>query len=360
MGKELQLKIDEMLHKYSLTVEEEEWDRELGKFPRDHEPAFIHPTNSSTIKVRENGTIDIFVGTDNGLRIDPSNRTVEVMGNTMKRRGNYEWNTTEKNATNNIGNDYVHNVGNDELHSINNNWTIHVGGDARVISENTIYMEAREKIHMRSPHIHLEAVLPADEFEPYRPPLGLMFEEDEPYGKKPPFGYKPPHGAYAYEKTPDTYTVGLARLMNTPDKSWESGAIRYRREEFDDIHIDEYETKPSLWDKDPNPPQPLIFEQFQKTRVDLDKEYRGPVLRKKYHEGKIQLDAMHHIELDVSQDIKLSPTSNEKKPRHARSMPWAFQELTDQGNTLHEMTKEDSTIAGEHILEVAPRIDMNP
>lgn len=48
------------------------------------EPGITHPLNSSTIKVRNNGMIDIFVATNQGLRIDPYTKTINVIGNTEK------------------------------------------------------------------------------------------------------------------------------------------------------------------------------------------------------------------------------------------------------------------------------------
>jgi hypothetical protein len=44
------------------------------------EPGITHPQNSSTIKIRNNGAIDLFVATNQGVRIDPNTKTISIFG----------------------------------------------------------------------------------------------------------------------------------------------------------------------------------------------------------------------------------------------------------------------------------------
>ena len=52
--------------------------------PQLEEPAVIHPFNTSTVKVRNNGMIDMFVATDQGNRIDPYSKTVNAIADGLK------------------------------------------------------------------------------------------------------------------------------------------------------------------------------------------------------------------------------------------------------------------------------------
>lgn len=44
----------------------------------------VHPYTHSIVKLRDNGAIDIFVGTHQGIRIDPNTQTVNICANTLK------------------------------------------------------------------------------------------------------------------------------------------------------------------------------------------------------------------------------------------------------------------------------------
>lgn len=259
MGKEVHQMLEAITGSFSKTKQEITETVDLKKYPLVSEPALVHPSNSSTMKIRENGMIDIFVGTDNGIRIDPNERNISLLSNKHREKNTYHWSDTIRNRTENVGGDYVQNVKNDMSQNIKGNWTVHSAEAINLVSDGDIYMEARNSITMKSPEINLDATLPKDELDKVRPVLGLMFEEDSPYGQAPPFGYQYPHGAYTKEKKP-----------------------YYRREEFDDMHTDKYETEPS-------------FRGLDKIRKDLNEEYMGPILRKKYKESRINITANKHV-----------------------------------------------------------------
>lgn len=58
-------------------------DSSLGYYNAE-EPGITHPLNASTIKIRNNGIIDIFVDGNQGIRIDPSAKTINFIGTSEK------------------------------------------------------------------------------------------------------------------------------------------------------------------------------------------------------------------------------------------------------------------------------------
>ena len=64
-------------------------DVDANNKPRLEEPALIHPFNSSVIKIRNNGIIDLWTSTDQGIRMDPGARTINVITDGFKQHLNY-------------------------------------------------------------------------------------------------------------------------------------------------------------------------------------------------------------------------------------------------------------------------------
>lgn len=58
-------------------------------YPSVNEPALVHPWNNSVVKVRDNGNIDVFAGSDNGIRINPTTKTIDVFAETEKTHVNF-------------------------------------------------------------------------------------------------------------------------------------------------------------------------------------------------------------------------------------------------------------------------------
>lgn len=57
--------------------------------PRLEEPALIHPFNTSVVKIRNNGMIDLWVSNDQGIRIDPNTSTINFIADGVKEHINY-------------------------------------------------------------------------------------------------------------------------------------------------------------------------------------------------------------------------------------------------------------------------------
>lgn len=66
--------------------------------PRLEEPAIVHPFNTSILKIRNNGMIDMFVGTDQGIRIDPYSKTINEIVDGLKWHVGYFNGWIEKDA----------------------------------------------------------------------------------------------------------------------------------------------------------------------------------------------------------------------------------------------------------------------
>jgi hypothetical protein len=61
-------------------------DRVQGKkLPYIEEPSLLHPFNTSLIKIRNNGMIDLFVSFNQGIRIDPGQKTISEITNGLKQ-----------------------------------------------------------------------------------------------------------------------------------------------------------------------------------------------------------------------------------------------------------------------------------
>ena len=54
------------------------------RYYNSQEVGLVHPNNSSLVKIRDNGVIDIFVATNQGIRIDPATKSVNFFTNNEK------------------------------------------------------------------------------------------------------------------------------------------------------------------------------------------------------------------------------------------------------------------------------------
>lgn len=57
---------------------------ENAKYPHKEEPGIVHPFNHSEFKVRNNGIIDCFVDLNQGWRLDPAEKSFNVIMNKMR------------------------------------------------------------------------------------------------------------------------------------------------------------------------------------------------------------------------------------------------------------------------------------
>lgn len=163
--------------------------------PAVEEPAVTHPFNTSTVKIRNNGMVDIFVGTDQGIRVDPHSKTVNIIANGQKEHLGYfrawidvdaEWyanshflfkskdssfnvdvktditHTCEKDRISKIGkNESIkiglnqdEEIGNNQNTKIGGNQTIKIAGNLEIIVGGNIDMTASGDIRLKGSNIY--------------------------------------------------------------------------------------------------------------------------------------------------------------------------------------------------------------
>lgn len=127
MGQGLTSRIVNAQQNFSKTRKTMREKVESSKFPMVAEPALIHPHTTSVIKMRDNGAIDIFVGNDNGIRLDPNNRSISILANSS-----YEKIHQERKS-----------IGRDSVQDIGGNWTVKVKGNLTFTSEGTIHLDGK-------------------------------------------------------------------------------------------------------------------------------------------------------------------------------------------------------------------------
>lgn len=149
MGREVTERIKEVQTDYTRTRQKMQVDMDEKRYPLQAEPALIHPSNTSVVKIRDNGMIDIFVGTDNGLRIDPNSRTVTAMANTSVAKQRYAKSRTDRDRESDVG-------GND-TQKVANHWTVNAGGNIRIAAEGDVNISSATCISMNAPVIDLTA-----------------------------------------------------------------------------------------------------------------------------------------------------------------------------------------------------------
>ena len=147
MGKELSDKIEQLQRQYSRTRKELHEQIQLYPYPLTAEPALIHPNNTSVVKLRDNGAIDIFVGNDNGIRVDPNERSIQIFGNALQSKVYEETAKVNKHRTIEIGGDDVTKITGKRKIQCNGKYEATIRREWKVISE--------EKVHIEAPLIQL-------------------------------------------------------------------------------------------------------------------------------------------------------------------------------------------------------------
>lgn len=94
-----------------------------------NEPSIIHPWNQSMVKIRDNGTVDIMAGTDNGIRVNPVQKTIDVISRTNNTHASFIRAFVLK----------------DEVRYVKNDWTIYCN-NANIKAKKDIAMVAGQDI----------------------------------------------------------------------------------------------------------------------------------------------------------------------------------------------------------------------
>lgn len=149
MGKEIQERLLDIRKGYTRTRSRMEADIDEGSYPLQAEPALIHPGNTSVVKIRDKGVIDIFVGTDNGLRIDPVTRSITALSNTYRSHQQHETSETDRDRHARVG-------VNDTL-AVGGHWTVKAGGNVHVEAAGALTLNAAKTLQLNAAVIDLNA-----------------------------------------------------------------------------------------------------------------------------------------------------------------------------------------------------------
>lgn len=132
MGQELYNQLEEITGGFSKTRKEMTNQVDLKKYPLHTEPALIHPLNSSIVKIRDNGTIDVFVGTDNGIRVDPNEKSVTLLANNYGEKSTYHKQV----------------IGRDSTKEVGGNWKVNVRGNVEISAQGRMDLAATKGVHI--------------------------------------------------------------------------------------------------------------------------------------------------------------------------------------------------------------------
>jgi len=120
----------------------------VDKF-HEAELGMVHPFNHSHIHIRDNGIIDVFTETNNGLRIDPIEQSINQFANLIRMKANDLLAFIYNDATYNVTNHY-------ELNSQN---TITMNGKNKITinSDGTLVIDATDKLSINGNDIEVNA-----------------------------------------------------------------------------------------------------------------------------------------------------------------------------------------------------------
>lgn len=125
--------------------------------PDGKEILLAHPTNSSLVKIRNNGMIDIFTATNQGLRIDPIKHTINVIGEHEQHHIDnlIVWASKfiRMNAKRSIFMDSA-----ESIHSsAKNDWTLKAGENIIMTAGNSVHVSASDVKVVSKGNIRFEA-----------------------------------------------------------------------------------------------------------------------------------------------------------------------------------------------------------
>jgi hypothetical protein len=122
---------------------------ENQQYPAHNEPAMVHPGTNAIMKVRDNGAIDVYAENNIGIRVDPKNKSVNIMAPSENKHVDFIRGFVMKDVTYFIKRDWTINTG--------KNSTINAKGNVFVNADNNIEMVAKKDFILRAQNIDLWA-----------------------------------------------------------------------------------------------------------------------------------------------------------------------------------------------------------
>lgn len=135
-------RLRDVQRKYQKSVRETEEEISEQKYPGLSEPALVHPHNTSIVKIRDSGIIDVFVATDNGIRINPKSKSIDFFSENTSSRAIKE----------------TKHIFRDSDQIINNNWSVKVRGETTLDLGKAFYLNS-EKIVIQDEEIYFPSLI---------------------------------------------------------------------------------------------------------------------------------------------------------------------------------------------------------
>lgn len=137
---------------------------EGSQYPSGSEPSLIHPFNTSTVKIRDNGCIDIFVDTNTGIRLDPNLMNISIVTEGMRSHLGYlkEWIQLTKetyiggNSIKVVGGNIYIEVGGNATAIVKGNLTANIGGNVKIDNGGTVQWNSDGDMYFSAPNYHFK------------------------------------------------------------------------------------------------------------------------------------------------------------------------------------------------------------
>jgi hypothetical protein len=122
------------------------------------EPGLVHPFTTSVVKMRDNGMIDIFVSTNQGIRVDPNTRSITIMVDNTKIRThdyrawveNHSITNVRKNFEANADVNINLNAKKDINMKANGKWNVNIVGDVNIHTDSNLNVSANGKMTFKA------------------------------------------------------------------------------------------------------------------------------------------------------------------------------------------------------------------
>jgi hypothetical protein len=118
------------------------------KYYKVAEVGIVHPTKTSSIKIKDNGMIELWVGTNQGIRIDPNTKSITMIANRFDTRvaDRREW--VDLDSVMNIRRNFELFAGKDIVLNCEGDFTLDIGGSLNI--------NCKDGVKMDSPSLDLE------------------------------------------------------------------------------------------------------------------------------------------------------------------------------------------------------------
>ena len=115
-------------------------DKQEAPYPTINEPAVVHPWNNAIVKIRDNATIDVFSNTDNGIRINPNAKTIDMFTQSVKHHTTFIRSFVKR----------------DEVHHVGATWTINAT-TARINTKGNTQIRADRNVSVEGRNVNVKA-----------------------------------------------------------------------------------------------------------------------------------------------------------------------------------------------------------